>query len=370
MFCLCLSVVATGYLHKVSVWLYTLFVVSVNRKCIQAEQKVILPPLHPAALGRFLHPLCHAPPLLSRHPEQRHTQCYLTCRQLGGPRPHAAVGAAAGCRGATVQYRYLPCFLWINLWVVVPCVEVWSCSAKKGTCQIENALITNDCIWMWLLTSPHNTLYAIEFAFSAPSTFIDPEDKSLFPGLSEAAAELQSWEWTFGKTPKFSIQTALKLVDGKFNSTARLHVEVRNGVMESCRLDVPSDWIPPRFSGELSDLLVGERFCRQRAAAALTAALRCGSGELHKRLHKLCEAVLSAMAWNNTFVFVFFYISHHKSTVTFKRLHFAFVFCFFEMSMGQSTLLTIIMSNTLLFTFYYLLFYYTGFCETKRKIWP
>lgn len=117
----------------------------------------------------------------------------------------------------------------------------------------------------------------------------------MFPGLSEAASELQSWEWTFGKTPKFSVETTLELVDGEFSSTARLHVEVKNGVMGSCELDVPSDWIPPPLSREISDLLVGERFCRHRAAALLTAALRCETGELHKRLHTLCEAVLSAM---------------------------------------------------------------------------
>lgn len=146
-----------------------------------------------------------------------------------------------------------------------------------------------------IANSVHCNLCETEFGLSAPLTFINPEDESVFPGLSEAASELQSWEWTFGKTPKFSVQTVLELVDGEFSGTARLHVEVKNGVMESCELDVPSDWIPPRLSSELSDLLVGERFCRHRAAAVLTAALRCESGELHKRLHKLSEAVLSAM---------------------------------------------------------------------------
>lgn len=146
-----------------------------------------------------------------------------------------------------------------------------------------------------MLISVHSNLCEIEFGLSAPSTFIDPEDESAFPGLSEAASELQSWEWTFGKTPKFRIETMLELVDGDCSSTARLHVEVKNGVMESCELDVSSDWIPPPLSSELSDLLVGERFCRHRAAAVLTAALRCESGELHGRLRMLCEAVLSAM---------------------------------------------------------------------------
>lgn len=141
----------------------------------------------------------------------------------------------------------------------------------------------------------HSNLCKTEFGLSAPSTFIDPEDESVFPGLSEAVSELQSWEWMFGKTPKFSVQTVLELVDGEFSSTARLHLLVKNGKMESCELDVSSDWIPRQISCELSGLLVGERFCRHRAAAVLTAALRCESGDQHKRLYMLCEAVLSAM---------------------------------------------------------------------------
>lgn len=40
------------------------------------------------------------------------------------------------------------------------------------------------------------------------------------------------------------------------------------------------------------------------------------------------------------------------------------------MSKGQSTVLTMIMSNTLLFIFYYLLFYFTGLPDKKKKTDP
>ncbi|KAM9334239.1 lipoyl amidotransferase LIPT1, mitochondrial [Symphorus nematophorus] len=136
--------------------------------------------------------------------------------------------------------------------------------------------------------------YNAEFGFSAASVLVDPADESSFPGLSRAAAELRSWDWTFGKTPKFSVQTVLDLTeDGLF---ARLHMEVKNGTIESCELlDVPTDWLPPRLSGELSGVLVGERFCPQRAAAAVTALLRAEKGELRDKLQRLCNAVVSAM---------------------------------------------------------------------------
>lgn len=139
--------------------------------------------------------------------------------------------------------------------------------------------------------------YNEEFSFSAASTLVDPADESAFPGLSRTAAELRAWDWTFGKTPKFSVQTLLDLRDDRppARSSARLHVEVKNGVVDSCELDVPADWLPRRLSGELSAVLVGERFCRHRAAAAVTTLLRSESGELRSRLNNLCDAVVSAM---------------------------------------------------------------------------
>ncbi|XP_053170520.1 lipoyltransferase 1, mitochondrial [Scomber japonicus] len=139
--------------------------------------------------------------------------------------------------------------------------------------------------------------YNSEFGFSSALTSVDPSDDSSFPGLSRAAAELRSWDWTFGKTPKFSVQTELQLTDDVSSArrSARLHVEVRSGVMEVCRLDVPSDWLPRRLSGELSDALEGERFCPHRSAACVAELLRAESGETQRRLNILSDAVMAAM---------------------------------------------------------------------------
>ncbi|KAK2857157.1 hypothetical protein Q5P01_005892 [Channa striata] len=139
--------------------------------------------------------------------------------------------------------------------------------------------------------------YNAEFGFRAPRTLINPADESMFPGLSKTVTELQSWEWRFGKTPKFSVQTPLDLTDDQHSAraSAQLHMEVKNGLTESCKLDVPTDWIPQRLSTELSTVLVGERFCPHRAAAALSALLRSETREHQDRLHNLCDAVLSVM---------------------------------------------------------------------------
>ncbi|XP_060888732.1 lipoyltransferase 1, mitochondrial [Labrus mixtus] len=138
--------------------------------------------------------------------------------------------------------------------------------------------------------------YNTEFDFSAASTLVNPADEAAFPGLSRMEAELRSWDWTFSKTPKFSIQTVLDLTDARSTrSSAQLNMEIKSGVIESCELDVPTDWLPQRLIGELCGVLVGERFCGHRAAAAVTALLRSESGELQDRLTNLCDAVVRAM---------------------------------------------------------------------------
>ncbi|XP_029942233.1 lipoyl amidotransferase LIPT1, mitochondrial [Salarias fasciatus] len=139
--------------------------------------------------------------------------------------------------------------------------------------------------------------YNAEFGLGAPPALVDPTDESAFPGISSMAAELRRWDWTFGRTPKFSLDAELRLLDEQTGARrpARLRLEVRGGRMDSCRLDVPADWLPERLSLALSDVLLGERFCPFRAAAAVCTLLRSESGALHARLRNLGDAVVSAM---------------------------------------------------------------------------
>lgn len=136
-----------------------------------------------------------------------------------------------------------------------------------------------------------------EFGLHSALTVIDPTNESMFPGVGEMEVELRSWDWTFGKTPKFTMETQLELTNEQppARCSARLQMEVKNGQIESCHLDVPVEWLPVRLSGELSSVLIGERFCPHRAAAAFSALLRSESGATHTRLHRLCDAMLTVM---------------------------------------------------------------------------
>nr|XP_057908407.1 lipoyltransferase 1, mitochondrial isoform X2 [Doryrhamphus excisus]XP_057908408.1 lipoyltransferase 1, mitochondrial isoform X2 [Doryrhamphus excisus] len=139
--------------------------------------------------------------------------------------------------------------------------------------------------------------YSAEFGINSAKTLVNPADESAFPGLSRAAEELRGWDWVFGKTPKFSVQTPLKLTDdcSSDKDTARLCLEVKNGLIENCNLDLPTDWLPRGLSSKLSAVLEGERFCPQRVAAAFSVLLHCESGEQQNRLQRLCDAILAVM---------------------------------------------------------------------------
>uniref|UniRef100_A0A3P9J4A9 Lipoyltransferase 1 n=1 Tax=Oryzias latipes TaxID=8090 RepID=A0A3P9J4A9_ORYLA len=139
--------------------------------------------------------------------------------------------------------------------------------------------------------------YNTEFGLSSVFTLVDPSNECVFPGVGNISTELRSWDWTFGRTPKFRVETLLELRDEHLPArcSAQLEMEVKGGQVESCRLDVPAGWLPLWLSRQLSDVLVGERFCPHRAAAAVTAILRAEKGQFHSRLHNLCEAVLAIM---------------------------------------------------------------------------
>lgn len=54
---------------------------------------------------------------------------------------------------------------------------------------------------------------------------INPTEK-WFPGLSELRENFSSWDWRFGKTPKFSVQKNIELKSGDERHNLKLNVEV------------------------------------------------------------------------------------------------------------------------------------------------
>ncbi|KAJ0009538.1 hypothetical protein NQD34_001240 [Periophthalmus magnuspinnatus] len=136
-----------------------------------------------------------------------------------------------------------------------------------------------------------------EFGLSSPLSLLDPSDESLFPGIGCMASELRSWDWTFRKTPKFTIETELSLSDDLTleHTTAQLHIELKNGLISSIVITVQDQWLQQTLINELCDVLTGERFCPHRVAAAVSTLIKSEQDETQRRLHKLSNTVISVM---------------------------------------------------------------------------
>lgn len=72
---------------------------------------------------------------------------------------------------------------------------------------------------------------------------INPTEK-WFPGLNELRENFASWDWRFGKTPKFSVQKSIQLksegqTDGQQQHEMKVKVDVEKGLMQEISLIVP-----------------------------------------------------------------------------------------------------------------------------------
>ena len=128
---------------------------------------------------------------------------------------------------------------------------------------------------------------------------MDPSDERTFPGISGLANELRSWEWTFGRTPKFSVHAPLSLHADNDSSSSSAVMEVKNGHIEHCEIQAPPDWLSAEACGEFCSLLIGRRFCPGDVAAAAASMMRTASASGDergaRRLGELCRSVASLM---------------------------------------------------------------------------
>ncbi|XP_032674805.1 lipoyltransferase 1, mitochondrial-like [Odontomachus brunneus] len=111
--------------------------------------------------------------------------------------------------------------------------------------------------------------------------FIDPTEH-LFTGLDKLTSEFRSWDWNFGKTPKFTVNRALEVIKVKSSVSLRaklgvlddadedtlcrmiyltLHVEVQKGIVEKVTINLPDGLVSTDFE---QDANVINNFCGAR----------------------------------------------------------------------------------------------------------
>lgn len=82
--------------------------------------------------------------------------------------------------------------------------------------------------------------------------FINPTE-AWFPGIDNFASEFRSWDWNFGKTPKFTVTRTLDFPahDGKLYRL-NLSLEVQNGMVEEIRMSLPAGLVSTDFTQDAS----------------------------------------------------------------------------------------------------------------------
>ncbi|KAJ8003815.1 hypothetical protein DPEC_G00152320 [Dallia pectoralis] len=156
----------------------------------------------------------------------------------------------------------------------------------------EDPTLDTDTI-MKAVASQYNT----EFGFSSPITYVDPSDEQFLPGIQKMADELLSWEWTFGKTPNFSICTSFEMKDDTSVCKVTLNMDIKKGIIDYCNIDVPSDWLPLELSREFSSHLIGRQFCPYETSVLAAKLLGTipPNEKLGRKMYDLCKSVIFMM---------------------------------------------------------------------------
>ncbi|XP_012528925.1 lipoyltransferase 1, mitochondrial [Monomorium pharaonis] len=82
--------------------------------------------------------------------------------------------------------------------------------------------------------------------------FINPSE-GWFPGIDKFIDEFRSWDWVFGKTPKFTVTRTLEFPahDGKIYHL-NLSLEVQNCIVEEIKMSLPAGLVSTNFTQEAS----------------------------------------------------------------------------------------------------------------------
>ncbi|XP_076231973.1 lipoyltransferase 1 isoform X2 [Calliopsis andreniformis] len=82
--------------------------------------------------------------------------------------------------------------------------------------------------------------------------YINPTE-DWFPGLNKLVNEFRSWEWNYGKTPKFGVIRVLDVhgQDGKVHQF-NLTLEIENGIIEEIKMKLPASLLSNDFSQDAS----------------------------------------------------------------------------------------------------------------------
>lgn len=139
--------------------------------------------------------------------------------------------------------------------------------------------------------------YSFQFDDKPNVHLVDPRDETLFPGITQKKKELCTWDWIYGKTPKFNVQKSFQILHKGIVVDVNVSMSIKNGCIESCTMALPSHWLSEQQCYELQNTLVGSKFCHSEIVFLVTTLPRTypDDGEVHAKWNMLCEKLVSIM---------------------------------------------------------------------------
>ncbi|OWK09977.1 LIPT1 [Cervus elaphus hippelaphus] len=141
------------------------------------------------------------------------------------------------------------------------------------------------------------TEYAASHQIDNHIHLINPTDETVFPGINSKARELQTWEWIYGKTPKFRLDTSFTVLHEQPHLEIKVFIDVKNGRIEVCNIEAPDHWLPLEICDQLNSSFIGSKFCPIETTMLTSILHRTypGDDELHSRWNILCEKIKGIM---------------------------------------------------------------------------
>ncbi|KAK6486745.1 lipoyltransferase 1 [Huso huso] len=178
-----------------------------------------------------------------------------------------------------------------------PCQGLKSNATPSVPSPVKNLLEEDPTLNCGIIMDSIVTEYTKQYGLDHHIILIEPKDEATLPGISKMTQDLQTWEWVFGKTPKFSVSTSFKLGYRLSSAMVTLSIDVKNGIIDSCNIKLPQHWLPSEMCEHLASHLIGSKFCPSETTRLTSALLRtCPQNEeLHHKWNILCENVASVM---------------------------------------------------------------------------
>ncbi|XP_063809423.1 lipoyl amidotransferase LIPT1, mitochondrial isoform X2 [Pseudophryne corroboree] len=139
--------------------------------------------------------------------------------------------------------------------------------------------------------------YSLQYDDKPCVHIVDPSDETIFPGISQKKMQLCTWEWIYGKTPKFEVVKSFQILYKDSVVGVHLSISIKNGFIQSCSIVLPSHWLPEQLINELQNSLVGSKFCPHETVFLVSALLRTfpQDHEVQTKWNMLCDKLVSIM---------------------------------------------------------------------------